>query len=393
MYRGNFKMRRLYYMVGMSILICNAASAFDNISFKGYLRATPMLWKPSPVYMTGDTDRRMNILFHTRQNLRWYATESVTADLEIKTRMYTGESSDDLQYSADFTLPGGTLFDWEKVFVEEEKTVLKSEIDRAWLDWYSGNFQLTLGRQRIAWGTNLVWNPIDLFNPSNPLDFDNEEMPGSDAVRIQYYLGPASKVEFAVSPQDESDETTGAVQLILNSWEYDWVFIVGRRDIETVGGFAWAGHIKGGGFRGEVLYSKPRADYPYSEGYFNYSISGDYTFKNSLYLQTSLLYNERGTTGNGGGAELLNAYYRRDFSSSRISIFGQAAKDITPLVRANISGIVNPYDNSWYIGPNITWSVLTNLDFTGMGMIFGGDPGTEYGGNSEILMARLKWSF
>ena len=133
--------------------------------------------------------------------------------------------------------------------------------------------------------------------------------------------------------------------------------------MEAVGGFAWAGHIYGGGFRGEALYAIPRENNPYSGGYTNMAISGDYTFTNSLYLQTSVLYNERGITGKGGGMELLDAFLRRDLSSSRVSIFGQVSKDLSPLVRTDFSGIINPYDNSWYIGPTISWSVLTNLDF------------------------------
>lgn len=386
-------MRKVLLIIILLITSIIKSYSLENLTFKGYLRATPLLWKPSPVYFSGSTDRRFNTLFHTRQNFRWYQSDNISSGIEIKTRMYTGASADELQYSSDYTLPGGTLFNWERVFIEESNIVLKSAIDRAWIDWYKGNLQLTVGRQRIAWGTNLVWNPIDLFNPTNPLDFDNEEMPGTDGVRMQYYLGPASKIEFAASPQKESDETTAAVQLILNKWEYDWLFLAGRRGFETVGGFAWTGHIKGGGFRGEILYSNPRDNYQYPGGYVNMAISGDYTFTNSLYLHTSILYNRRGTTGGAGGEELLNAFMRRDLSSSRISIFGQVSKNLSPLVRFDLSGIINPYDHSWYFGPSISWSVLTNLDFSGMGMVFGGDTGTEYGDNSEILMARLKWSF
>ena len=36
---------------------------------------------------------------------------------------------------------------------------------------------------------NLVWNPNDLFNAFSFVDFDYEERPGSDALRIQKYTG------------------------------------------------------------------------------------------------------------------------------------------------------------------------------------------------------------
>ncbi len=58
------------------------------------------------------------------------------------------------------------------------------EVDRLFLDFVKDDFQITVGRQRIAWGTCWVWNPTDLFNPLEVLDFDYEERPATDALEF-----------------------------------------------------------------------------------------------------------------------------------------------------------------------------------------------------------------
>ncbi|MBD3168306.1 MAG: hypothetical protein GF307_02405 [candidate division Zixibacteria bacterium] len=364
----------------------------DPYSFGGYLRITPMVWKPASYFTSDENYEVMNIIL-TRQNFRWYPTTNFTFGLELKSRIYQGGSIYLLKQTANVSSLGASYFDWDKNWLEEDEVLINSTIDRAWLKVYFGDLQIDLGRQRIAWGTNLVWNPVDLFNPSNPMDFTNDEMPGTDAVRAQYYLGPNSKIETAVAPQKEEDETIAAGLLQINLWDYDWIFLGGRRYQETVFGFAWAGSILDGGFRGEFLYSKPRRYLNDSGGYLVASVSGDYTMKNSQYFHGALLYNERGTTDDAGGFRQLLAYMRGELTPARISLWGEIARDLTPLLRGDIAMIFNPYDNSWYLSPNFTYSLITDLDVTAMALIFGGDDGTEFGDTGNIYMMRFKYSF
>jgi hypothetical protein len=82
-----------------------------------------------------------------------------------------------------------------------------------------------------------------------------------------------------------------------------------------------------------------------------------------------------------------------ELTPARTSLFGQVAYAITPLIRGGISSILNPHDRSWYIGPSIDWSVATDLDLTAIGLLFGGDDGTEFGDIGQMLFLRLKMSF
>jgi hypothetical protein len=366
-------------------------SALGDVTIQGYIRETPIFWKPSPLYQQSDEYQFLNLI-HTRQNLRWYISDAVIFGFELKTRLYNGDSAGDIQRETQTFEIGASYFDWEKDFVDEDDFILNSAVDRAWVRCYSGPLEINAGRQRIAWGTNLVWNPIDMFNPYSPLDFDNEEKPGADAIRLQYYLGPSSLAEIAAAPQKDEDETIAAGLLKINRWDYDWIFLMGRRGPETVAGFAWAGNIKGGGFRGEILFSHPRGS-DTTDSYTVAAISGDYTFRSSLYLHSEILYNQRGTTDKAGGLRLLQAVRRGELTPARLSVFGEVSRDLSPLLRAGLAGIFNPYDYSWYLGPSATWSVMTDLDLTAMGLIFGGEELTEFGDNGEMALMRLKYSF
>ncbi len=366
----------------------------DDVSLSGYFRETPIVWDQSGLMSGGSgSGYTFTNLLHFRQNLKWYASENITMGLELKERGCMGSEAGALMDWISYS-PRPPYFRWTRDFTDEDDIVLQGAIDRLWLELARGPVELTVGRQRIAWGTNLVWNPTDIFNPSSPLDFDNEEKPGTDAARLKVYLGPSSSAELAVAPAREADSTTAAVRIKLNRWQYDWILIVGRRSSQSVAGFSWAGSVAGGGFRGELLYSAPRgAGSITNDGYLTGAVSGDYTFPNTLYLHGSVLYNGRGTTEDAGGLRLIESLMRGDLSPARTSLFGELAIDLDPLWRADISGIFNPDDGSLYAGPSLKWSAVTNLDLTLRALLFTGRGGTEFGDESNMMMLWAKYSF
>jgi hypothetical protein len=273
----------------------------------------------------------------------------------------------------------------------------------------AGKWQFTVGRQRIAWGTNLVWNTVDLFNPQSVLDFDYEEKPPVDGVRVQYYTGEVSKVEIAVTPGWHAGHPTAGMQWTFNRWDYDIHLLAGIRDDGGYGGLAWAGDIGGGGFRGEVLVSQyddrqsandaaifpgapPSALRAGVGTMVSAALSGDYTFPSSFYIHTELLYNSEGVTEN----TLINAGHASRIgilSPARWSMFQEFSYDISPLVRGGIFAIYNPADHSSVVFPSLTWSVITDLDLSLFSLLFSGDEGTEYGGGGTAVIARLRWAY
>lgn len=339
-------------------------------------------------------------LLHGRLNLKWYASDALTTALEIRARAYAGGTVSHTPDFIDVIRNTHEFAHLDAILWDSKSSVGYAEVDRLWADWTQGPLEVTLGRQRVAMGTCLVWNPTDLFNPLSILDFDYEEKPGFDGGRVQYYLGPLTKVELDAKPGKTSATATTAVAFTTNAWNYDFHFLAGRRsNLDVVGG-SWAGDIVGGGFRGEVLLSqKPREIFP---GLYDFSqtdgtmvssaLSLDYTLPSSLYFHVESLYNSIGVTRNAAlfaqqalGLGLL--------SPSRWSLFGEISYDISPLVRGSIFALQNPIDASRVLVPSVTWSVVTNLDLTAIALLFHGNPLTEFGNYGESGYLRLKWSF
>ena len=253
-------------------------------------------------------DRLYDHLLHLRLNTRYYATQNLTAGLELRFRTFYGESA--------YKIPNyRELIQTERDFVEldfylwdTKYSIGYLEVDRLFLDFVKDDFQVTVGRQRISWGTCWVWNPTDLFNPLEVLDFDYEERPATDAIRVQYYTGPVTKIEVSYKPANNPYDQILAGLFSLNKWDYDFNFIGGMKYKRWLAGFSWAGDIYGAGFRGEVLVSQspdstdlifPHQQYPQlnissDKPISSFALSGDYTFSNTFYIHTEFLYNNIG---------------------------------------------------------------------------------------------------
>ncbi len=386
-------MKRLTLFVLVFHSVAMAQSDPGSFEAGGYLK---YLISRSSVPSFGNlTDH----LLHGRLNLKWYATETFTTALEIRARAYAGgtvEKTPDfleaIRNDHEFAHLDATLWN-------SKSSVGYGEVDRLWADWNQGNVQVTVGRQRVAMGTCLVWNPTDLFNPLSILDFDYEEKPAFDGGRVQYYLGPLSKIEVDARPGKTSATTTTALAFTTNAWQYDFHLLVGRRSGLGIVGGSWAGDVGGGGFRGEVLVSqKPDQIVP---GVYDISrtdgamvsgaLSGDYTVPGSLYLHVESLYNSIGVTERAALFQPQSLALGL-LSPSRWSLFGEISYELTPLLRGSLFTLQNPIDGSRVIVPSLTWSVVTNLDFTAIALLFHGNFLSEFGGYGESGYLRLKFS-
>lgn len=376
-----------------------SASLPADIVLKGYVLEEPVLSMP-PNSGSGDVEAEFLNFLRAREDLRWYATDSVTFALEVEAQWLQGTGACRMAGLIAPLSSDTPLLDLHAELLKEDSTCIEAAVDRLWVDVTHGNLQVTAGRQRVAWGTNLVWNPVDIFNPSPALSLDDETETGTDAVRAQYYVGPNSQFDVAWAPARESEQTSAAARFQLNHGGYDWMLIGGRRAQDAVAGFAWAGSVAGGGFRGEVLCGQPERDAGRSggglqsdEGFLNASVSGDFAWSNTLYLQAAVLYNSRGTTGDAGGLQLIESQLQGDLSPARCSIFGEVAKDLTPLWRVDVSGIVNPTDGSFGLLPSLRWSATTDLDVTLRALVPGGAAGTEFGDQEQVWTVSARYSF
>ncbi|MEM6262600.1 MAG: hypothetical protein AAGI38_08845 [Bacteroidota bacterium] len=337
-----------------------------------------------------------NNLLHNRFNFQYFPHKNWTVTFHARNRLFWGEETKLNPQFAELVDQYDGLVDLSVRWVDRSSVLLHSVVDRAYVEWRHKKWEARLGRQRINWGINTVWNPNDLFNAFNYLDFDYEERPGSDAARLTYYIGPMSNLQIAVVPDTQLNRSVAAAYYGFNRWNYDWQVISGYYRGDATLGLGWAGNLKDAGFKGEVSWFIPTAQSPDSQQTVNASMAVDYLFK-GVYLSAATMYNSRGATqpGTAAGGLVGTELSPKNLFPSPWSFIITASGQATPLL--SISGaVIYATENHLLIAsPSATYSIVTNWDLDLIAQVFfSQNPLTDdFQHQGSGVFLRLKWSY
>lgn len=272
-------------------------------------------------------------------------------------------------------------------------TVLNSVFDRLSFTFEKAKWQIKLGRQRINWGQNFVWNPNDIFNAYSFFDFDYPERPGCDALRTTYFHSATASSELAVSVNFDR-KMTAAFMHRFNWQNIDFQMIVGEQtQSDLVWGGAITGDISGISIRSEFSAFQPIRNLMDTLTTIAVSLGLDYIFQNSLMLQTEVLYNSVSQTS--GSGNILSLVSTELMSAKRLSIcdwnvFAQTSYPFTPRLNGAISTMYFVEEKAFYSGLSIDFSLINNLELSLMGQYF---HSVEPRMNLFLGFVRLKYMF
>jgi hypothetical protein len=327
-------------------------------------------------------------LIHNRINLKWKPTAIINGSIEIRNRFYWGDDVKTIPGFKDQLKNGNEWVHLSESWFSNKNNVLNSNIERLWLEYRKPNWNLRVGRQRINWGITNTWNPNDLFNTYNFLDFDYEERPGSDAVKLQFIVNDLSHVEFAFAGTNVHPIT--AAKYFTNYKKYDLQWIVGLYQNLFTTGFGWAGSISDVGFKGEAQFYAGNTD---STSRFNLSMEADYIFKNGWYLSSAILYNGKGLTSPlNSGTKLSFQATPLNLMPARWNLLISSSKEFTPLFSGRINIVYSPGVNMVILFPSFTYNLKNNLDLDFVWQSFFADL-EKFGAISHTGFLRLKWSY
>lgn len=294
--------------------------------------------------------------------------------------------------TADYQFARGSA---RRPFVDLDWTILstgdvliRQQLFRAFATAYLGPSQLTVGRQRIAWGTGFAWNPTDLFNPFNPAAIELDEKAGVDAAYLAVPLGALSRFEVAVAPGRVRAEASAAVRASTHVGEYDLAAMAGvfREDVVVGGDFA--GYVGNAGFRGEAAYTFAER----GDDYLRAILNADYTFAGGYYVLAEVYFNGSGTRDRGAYdlAALLDG---RTFNLAKDYAAVSVGHAFTPLLAGSLYGLANLDDQSALAGPALAYSLRENLDVSAATYLFLGEAGTEFGAQRNVYFASIQVYF
>jgi len=231
-------------------------------------------------------------IIHNRLNFSWYVNQNLTFTAHMRNRIVYGDYVKTIPDYADMiAADNGYLNFLTNNLYSNNSVVINTSFDRLFFEYNIGNITATIGRQRINWGQSFVWNPNDIFNAYSFFDFDYEERPGSDAIRLQYYPTFTSTAEAAVKI-DKDNQITAAAMYRFNAKGYDIQLLSGVLDsTDFVIGGGWTGSIRNIGFTGELSYFHPQQNFSDSLGVMLTTVGFSYIFSNSLAINVEAIYN------------------------------------------------------------------------------------------------------
>jgi hypothetical protein len=380
------------------LLFCSVEiSAQDNpkvLTLNGYLSGMQTV-----MFQDINKDWLTENLFHNRLNFQLYPFKNLTASVQFRNRLIYGETVSNTPGYADMIGKSNGWADLSFNISSGDNYVLNTAIDRLWIQYTAGNFETTVGRQRINWGQTLVWNPNDIFNVYSYFDIDYIERPGSDAIRLKYYTGFTSSLELTAKI-DSSEKITAAGLFHFNIRGYDFQFLGGILEEEDyVAGIGWSGNISNAGFRGEATYFHDIENFQDTTGLIMASAGLDYTFKNSLLWQLEFLYSNKPFIPSGGFMGYYNSPLNvKALAFTKYSLFTSVNYPFTPLLQGSFACMYFPKLKGFFAGPSVTYNMMENIDLSMFLQFFSGemkDPLTLETNRENITIAflRLRWNF
>lgn len=333
-------------------------------------------------------------LIHNRLNFLFNISKKLSARLEFRNRIFYGSQVEQIPGFGELINLYPGYLKLSKLWVNEKNLVAQSVIDRMLVQYSTITWNVIIGRQRVNWGMNNVWNPNDIFNAYNFLDFDYQERPGNDAIRIQHFLKDNSTLEFAWKPSQEKDQAIAAVLYNFNRNKYDFQFLGGLYKTDIVAGAGWAGSIKDAGFKGEISYFHPRKNFTDSAGVVTASIMFDYTFKDSWYSIISFLFNSDPTNSFDINYKSLNFNITaKNLFPFRYSLYTGVIKPFSPVTSMNVSVVYSPTNNTLILFPSFIWNAGKNIDLDITAQAFFAQEQGIYKSLGTTIYFRGKWNF
>lgn len=333
-------------------------------------------------------------LIHNRINAKAYINNNLTLKLELRNRIFYGDQVRLFPQNYQKLEQDNGWLDMSFLWLKQPAVFGHTTIDRAVLDYDKGNLNIKLGRQRINWGINTAWNPNDLFNAYNFADFDYEERPGADALRVQYFTNSMNSIEFAAKMADSIPDITIASKYAFNTKGYDFQVLGGKYLTDATVGLGWAGNIKDAGFKGEATYFHPYENLIDTSGQVSTSISFDYLFKGGWYLGLGGLYNSgRVNSLNLQNPSLFSNVTAKTLMPTKYSGMAIISYQLSPLSSVSLANIYAFGMDALFLMPSISYSIRENWEVYAVGQVYFIDFNDQFSNAGNSLFLRMKYSF
>lgn len=281
-------------------------------------------------------------------------------------------------------------------------------IDRLYIKFPISSVDVILGKQRIAWGSGIIFRPTDSFNKPNPLSLSGRKE-GVNALVAKVFVGDLSAVDFIIAPANVSpyiDDEISPEYLKYSKFASRFTFNKFRTDVafsyQYDGGaqnHTYGLDMKGDvvlGYHIETVFINSRDKSVENMKKLWRSVLGlDYSFQGKWFLVGEYLYNGSGeakeTELDESSFSLLEEFKYKHY------LFSQVSYQHDILLWANVFLLWNMVDKSFILSPGISYSLFQNTNLDLYCQVFFGDDTDEYGparmGGDQVYYLKLTTKF
>lgn len=311
----------------------------------------------------------------------------------------TGNFLNDIPESIAVQVPSNAVSFFDYTFDDEIVW------DNLFIKYRFPEFDITLGKQQITFGSGYVWNPTDLFNIKSVIDPTGEKE-GHKALRVDYPLGFQRGIMFIYDLEDPEEETGMLLQYKMNRGHFDYFFTLAStwrdftdystltsiRERSFMAGFDMVGEAFGIGLWFEGAYNWPETQ----KEFYEFVLGGDYTWPNGLYVLLEYFHSSRGCSGSGDCniSDWMGYFTGETKAISRDNLYIYSSFPVTDLLEVGISMATSISDGSSVLIPVMDYSLYEDIHLELYGGFNLGSHGTVYSkelGNG--ILGRLTWYF
>jgi len=283
-----------------------------------------------------------------------------------------------------------TYFHWDQRLVKGDDAWLDWSVYRAWAAYENDRLKVTLGRQRLAFGSALFYSPMDIFNPVSPLSLEPEERVGIDGASLELELGPSSYLDFAYGLGQVVDESRFAAYCKTTVQTFDLHFLAARIFRDWVLGFAFSGNVKDGNLYGEATYTILEND----RNFVRTTLGYQYSFANSLFITGEYYHNDGVISKTAmNDSSIIFSQSNALATLDRNFLGASVGFDLDPLLRFNSALIWDRDAGSFFIGPSFSYSAPHSITIQAGTQLFGGTQKGDFGLMPNFHWGRIRWDF
>jgi len=298
------------------------------------------------------------------------------------------------------------ILDLSKVVSEHSDTVLLHRLDRFNFTYSNENTVVRIGRQVLSWGNGLIFNPVDFFNPFDPVALDTEYKMGDDMLYGQYLLPQGDDLQAVVVGRRDARGAISArnsskvvkYHAWVDNWLHHWVkaptllagaevdFLLGQHYDDEIVAAGLVSNVGGAVWRTDLMWTRTEHDMVFS-AVANISYSSTWA-GNNVSLLAEYFYNGFGLESDDYSLDAiyadedLPARLRRGelYTIGRHYLGLAATVELTPLWLATPTLLLNLDDQSALLQLGSRYDLAQNWHFIGALNLPLGSKSTEYGG-------------